>query len=122
MIKIPKSLNELKQMVSEVNLNEAMTKVQTSINAASEAVKGGPVVEGDIGELINQLKKNQEQQILLLNQLARVVADFQQQLAVQAPPQSDTTSASAVSSGTTSPGVSDKGQETTATETEPSAQ
>lgn len=80
MIKIPKSLDDLKKIVSDAGLSDTLTKVQSSINTAVENSKGA-VAEGEMGEIIEQLKKCHEQEIDLLTRLSRLTADFQKQVA-----------------------------------------
>ena len=58
MIKIPKSLDELKQIVSTVNISDTLSKVQSTVNTAMDAAKP-TLVEGELGDIIEQLKKLQ---------------------------------------------------------------
>jgi hypothetical protein len=80
MIKIPKSFDELKQIVSTVNLGDTLSKVQSTVNTAMDAAKP-TLVEGELGEIIDQLKKLQEQEVALLNRLATLTSAFQKQIA-----------------------------------------
>lgn len=80
MIKIPKSFDELKQIVSTVNIGDTLSKVQSSVNTAMDAAKP-TLVEGELGEIIEQLKKLQEQEVALLNRLASLTGAFQKQIA-----------------------------------------
>lgn len=88
MIKIPKSLTELKSMITDANLGDALTKVQAQINVASSTVQAAAsavaprtaLVEGELGDIIDQLKKIQEQELLLLKRLAELTHAFQKQI------------------------------------------
>ena len=86
MIKIPKSMAELKSMLSDANIGDALSKVQAQINTASSNVQAAaaamsPVlVEGELGEVIEQLKRLHEQEIVLLKRLAELTHAFQKQV------------------------------------------
>ena len=86
MIKIPKSLDELKQMVSDTNVNEMIGKVKSTIGSATEAVKsvassGNAETAGMLGtEILAKLRTLQSEQATCLNKLERYVQDLQKQL------------------------------------------
>lgn len=80
MIKIPKSFDELKQIVSTVNIGDTLSKVQSTVNTAMDAAKPA-LVEGELGDIIEQLKKLHEQEAALLTRLANLTCAFQKQIA-----------------------------------------
>lgn len=80
MIKIPKSFDELKQIVSTVNIGDTLSKVQSTVNTAMDAAKPA-LVEGELGDIIDQLKKLHEQEAALLTRLANLTCAFQKQIA-----------------------------------------
>ncbi len=82
MIKIPKSLTELKSMLSDANFGEALTKVQATMNSASTAVQAAviPRVEGELGQVVEQLRILHEQESVLLKRLTELTVLFQQDL------------------------------------------
>lgn len=86
LIKIPKSFTELKGMIADANIGDALAKVQDQMNAATHSVKTAAphttLVEGELAEVIEQIKKLNEQENVLLTRLAELTRAFQKQIIV----------------------------------------
>ncbi len=87
MIKMPKSLDELKQLVNEVPINEVFEKVKSGINSATDMVKGATKTPyEDTGAISQDLARMHSLHKELGECLARLSANIgylQEQLTAQ---------------------------------------
>lgn len=86
MIKIPKNLDELKQIVSETSVNEMIDRVKTTISNVTDVSKSKDSATADGSAatglaLIAKLRSLQKEQQVCINDLERYVQNLEKQFA-----------------------------------------
>ena len=80
MIKIPKSIDELKQMVADTHVNEIFDKVKSTFTT-DNAPLNTENVKGDYQQILLRLKTSINDQSLGLNDLQAYIASLHQEIA-----------------------------------------